>query len=81
MWLDDQVWVKLTQLDRVVEEEEVVEEVEEEEEGMEVEQVQVRGRTYWLDVNTKKLYSNAEGDEVGDEVGSMLNGKPVFLSK
>jgi hypothetical protein len=66
-----------------VEEEEVEEEeIEvEEEEGMEVEQVQVRGRTYWLDVNTKKLYSNAEGDEVGDEVGSMINGKPVFLSK
>ena len=66
-----------------VEEEEVEEEVEEEEEadGMEVEQVVIRGRTYWIDTNSKKLYANAAGDEVGDEVGAMVNGKPVFLSK
>jgi hypothetical protein len=48
---------------------------------MEVEQVVIRGRTYWIDTNSKKLYANAAGDEVGDEVGAMVNGKPVFLSK
>ena len=46
---------------------------------MEVEQVFVRGRSYWLDTNTQKLYTNVE-DEVGEEVGAMVNGKPVFLS-
>jgi hypothetical protein len=68
------------------EEEEVVEpeaeeEAEEEEEGMEVEQIFIRGRSYWLETNTKKLYAVVDGDDVGDEVGAMLNGKPVFLSK
>lgn len=64
-------------------EEEAEEEVEEEaeEEGMEVEQIFIRGRTYWLDSNTQQLYANAEGDEVGEEVGKMVDGKPVFLSK
>ena len=56
------------------------EEEAEEEDGMEVEQVTIRGRTYWLETNTKKLYAN-DNDEVGDEVGAMVNGKPLFLSK
>ena len=47
---------------------------------MEVEQVTIRGRMYWLETNTKKLYAN-DNDEVGDEVGAMVNGKPLFLSK
>jgi len=47
---------------------------------MEVEQVTIRGRTYWIDTNSNKLYANAAGDEVGDEVGAMVNGKPVFLA-
>jgi cobalamin biosynthesis protein CobT len=63
------------------EEEEEEEEAEAEEEGLEVEQITIRGRTYWLDVNTKKLYANLEGDDVGDEVGAMVNGKAVFLAK
>jgi len=72
------------------EEEEVVEpeeeEVEEEEEaGMEVEQVMIRGRTYWKDTNTNKLYAVVRGedgeDDVGDEVGVLENGKPRFLAK
>ena len=70
--------------EEVVEEEveEVEEEVvEEEEEGLEVEQITIRGRTYWLDANSNKLYANAEGDEVGDEVGAMVNGKPLFLAQ
>jgi hypothetical protein len=48
---------------------------------MEVEQIFIRGRSYWLETNTKKLYAVVDGDDVGDEVGAMLNGKPVFLSK
>ena len=53
---------------------------EDEEEGMEVEQITVRGRKYFIDVKTKKLYLD-DNEEVGDEVGSMVNGKPVFLAK
>ena len=63
----------------VVVEPEVEEEAEDD--GMEVEQITIRGRTYWIDTNTQKLYANAEGDEVGDEVGALVNGKPVFLAK
>jgi hypothetical protein len=71
------------------EEEEVVEpeeeETEEEEAGMEVEQVMIRGRTYWKDTNTNKLYAVVRGedgeDDVGDEVGILENGKPRFLAK
>jgi len=62
------------------EEEEVEEEEEEEEEGMEVEQVFIRGRTYWLESKTNKLFLNAAGDEVGDEIGEMVDGKPRFLA-
>lgn len=65
------------------EEEEAVE--EEEEAGMEVEQVMIRGRTYWKDTNTNKLYAVIRGedgeDDVGDEVGILENGKPRFLAK
>jgi len=66
--------------------EEVVEPAEEEEEeeaeegGLEVEQYVSRGRTYWLDVKTQDLYANLEGDEVGDHIGALVNGKPVFLA-
>ncbi len=79
------------EVEEVEEEEEVVEpeeeEVEEEEEeaGMEVEQVMIRGRTYWKDTNTNKLYAVVRGedgeDDVGDEVGVLENGKPRFLAK
>ncbi len=68
------------------EEEEVVEpeeEVEEEEEGdaMEVEQITIRGRQYWLETNTKKIYAVVDGDDVGDEVGEMVANKPRFYAK
>ena len=60
-------------------EEEVVEpDEEEEEEGMEVEKHTIRGRDYWLDTNTQKLYAIEGEDDVGDEVGIIINGKPVF---
>jgi hypothetical protein len=60
-------------------EEEEAEEVEEAEEALEVEQMFIRGRSYWVDVNTKKLYADVN-EEVGDEIGALVNGKPVFLS-
>ena len=62
------------------EEEEVEEEVEEEEEGMEVEKYFHRGRSYWRDTNTDKLYAVIDGDEVGDEVGALVGGKAQFLA-
>jgi hypothetical protein len=66
-------------------EEEVVEpdaeEEEEEESGMNVEQVMIRGRAYWLEVDTKKLYAVVGDDDLGDEVGEMMNGKPRFYAK
>lgn len=54
------------------------EEAEEEEEGLEVEKRIIRGRPYWVDVNTNKLYAVIGDDDVGDEVGAIINGKPVF---
>ena len=71
--------------EEVVEEEVMepeVEEVEEEEEeeGMEVEKYFHRGRSYWRDTNSDKLYAVIDGDEVGDEVGALVNGKPQFLA-
>ena len=75
------------EIEEEVEEVEAEEEVEEAEEAeteegeAEVEQITIRGRTYWIDTSSNKLYANAAGDEVGDEVGAMVNGKPVFLAK
>jgi hypothetical protein len=65
--------------EEVVEEEEV-EATEEEEEGMEVEKKIFRGRAYWLDVKTNKLYTVVGDDDVGDEVGKIVDGRPVFLA-
>ena len=67
------------EVEEEAEEAEEEEEAEVEEEGMEVEQVVIRGRAYWIDTNTNKLYTNID-DEVGDEVGAMVNGKPVFIA-
>jgi hypothetical protein len=68
------------------EEEEVMEpdaesEEEDEESGMNVEQVMIRGRAYWLEVDTKKLYAVVGDDDLGDEIGEMVNGKPRFYAK
>jgi hypothetical protein len=61
--------------------EEEEEEEEEEEVGMEVEQIMIRGRAWWLEVNTQKIYAVIDGDDVGDEVGEMVSGKPRFYAK
>ena len=66
--------------EEVVEPEEEIEEEEEEDEGMEVEKYFHRGRSYWRDTNSDKLYAVIDGDEVGDEVGALVGGKPQFLA-
>ena len=67
-------------------EEEVLEpedeaEEEEAEEGMEVEQIFIRGRAYWHETNTHKLYELVGEDDVGDEIGELVAGKPRFYAK
>lgn len=48
---------------------------EEAEAEMEVEQITVRGKTYWHDAASGKLFAVIEDDEVGDEIGILVNGK------
>jgi hypothetical protein len=52
---------------------------EEEEEGMSVEQITIRGRTYWRDTDTDDLYAVVGEDDVGDKVGQIVNGVARFL--
>lgn len=54
---------------------------EAEEEGMEVEQIFIRGRAYWHETNTHKLYELVGEDDVGDEIGELIGGKPRFYAK
>jgi len=61
-------------------EEDEVEEEEGEEEGMEVEKRKIRGVYYWFEAKTNKLYAVEGEDDVGDEVGAIVNGKPVMLA-
>lgn len=74
-----------TEAPEAAEEEVVVEAAEEateeEEVGLEVEQMTWRGRTYWRDVNTNKIYAVVDEDDVGDEIGELVNGKPAFYAK
>jgi len=72
--------------DEVEEEVEVEAEVEnededeDEEEGMEVEVRTIRGKKYWYEAKTRKLFAIEGEDDVGDEVGILLaNGTPVLL--
>jgi hypothetical protein len=62
------------------EEEEEEEEDEDEDEGMEVEKRKIRGVYYWFEAKTNKLYAVEDEDDVGDEVGAIVNGKPVMLA-
>jgi hypothetical protein len=59
--------------------EEEQEEEQEEEEGMEVEPIKIKGKNYWIDTATHKLYAVVGEDDVGDEVGAIVAGKAVFL--
>lgn len=67
--------------EEVLEPEAEEEEEEAEEEGMEVEQIFIRGRAYWHETNTHKLYALQGEDDVGDEVGELVEGKPRFYAK
>ena len=62
-----------------VEVEESGEEEEEEEEEEEVFMVKINGKDYYTNNETNgSIYSVADDDDIGDEVGLYNNGKPVF---
>lgn len=46
---------------------------------MEVEQITIRGKTYWHDAASGKLFAVVDDDDVGDEVGILVNGKMTAL--
>ena len=72
--------VRIPVFEEEVEEDEVEEEEEDEEEGMEVEVRTIRGKKYWYEAKTRKLFAIEGEDDVGDEVGILLaNGTPVLL--
>jgi len=48
---------------------------------MEVQQIHIRGKAYWLDSNSNKIYAVEGEDDVGDYCGDLVNGKPKFLAK
>lgn len=60
------------------EEEELVEEEEEEEVELNLEPVRIKKILYWKDIDTGDLYTYLPDDEVGDKIGSYVDGKPVF---
>jgi hypothetical protein len=63
-------------------EEEVVEPEEEDEEESDYDYIHIRGRPYWLDRETQKIHAAVGADEeLGDEVGEMVEGKPKFYAK
>ena len=60
------------------EEEDEEDEEEEEEEEEEVFEVVINGKSYFTDdVKNGTLYENID-DDVGEEVGKYINGKPKF---
>ena len=61
----------------VEEEEEAVDE-EEEEVALNLEPVRIRKIIYWKDIDSGDLYQYLPDDEVGDKVGSYVNGVPVI---
>ena len=77
---DEEVEVEVESMDVEEEVEEEEEEEEEEDEGMEVEKRKIRGVYYWFEAKTNKLYAVEGEDDVGDEVGAIVNGKPVMLA-
>jgi len=60
------------------EEEDVEEDVEEEAVELDLEPVRIRKVIYWKDAATGDLYQYLPDDEVGDKVGSYVNGVPMF---
>jgi flagellar biosynthesis GTPase FlhF len=59
-------------------EEEAEEEAEAEEVELNLEPVRIKKVIYWKDTDSGDLYAYLPDDEVGDKVGSYVDGKPVF---
>jgi ankyrin repeat protein len=77
---DDSIWAERAEAEAVAEIDAEVLDAEEEEEkeiNTELELICIRRHKYWLDSNSK-IYTYIAEDEVGDEIGSMINGKPSF---
>jgi hypothetical protein len=70
--------------EEVLEPEEEAEEAADAEEdaadAMEVQQIHIRGKPFWLDAASNKIYAVTEEDDVGDHVGDLVNGKPRMLA-
>lgn len=65
--------------DDVSEEEIEVEEVEDEEQEEEVEEYTYKGKKYYVTNTTNgKIYACTADDDIGDQVGTFKNGKPIF---
>jgi hypothetical protein len=65
--------------EQVVEEQVVEEQVEEEDEGEELYEITINGTRYYVSNETDStIYAVSEDDEVGEEVGSFVDGKPTF---
>ena len=47
---------------------------------MEVQQIHIRGKPFWLDATSNKIYAVTGEDDVGDHVGDLVNGKPRMLA-
>ena len=68
--------------EEVVEEEVVEEEVVEEEEEEGVYEITINGTRYYVSNETDSaIYAVADDDEIGDEVGVFVNGKPIFMKQ
>ena len=50
-------------------------------EEVEVEEIEIKGKTYFTTNATNGIIYAANGDEVGDEVGVFKNGVAVFNKK
>ena len=69
------------QEDEVVEEEEV-EEVTDDEEEEELFEIEIMGKPHLItDEQNGKIYECLEDDEIGEHIGNMISGEPIFLKK
>ena len=60
----------------------VIEEVEVEEEESEVFEITIGNKTYYTNDETNgTIYAVGEDEDIGDEIGMFVNGKPTFTSK
>ena len=70
--------LELTAVNQVSDEEMEVE-VEEEEEEEELFELEIKGKTYFVtDENNGVIYEALEDDDVGEMLGNLKNGKPIW---